>query len=163
MTAEVFVRPTRYEVTAWPGPADGVNRSHYVLYVEWRGDDLWCVTDGSYCYRRDGHNDRRILQIRYGDGRTVTLHSERPEGFTASEALRAGDEFQRANRLVAGQVNRSRLVRIGGHSVLIKVNTGPPTWWLPRADIGRNSAMFGWFRLLVAASWKRDPAVGGTA
>lgn len=55
MSAEVFVRPTRYEVTAWPGPVDGVNRSHYVLYVEWRGDDRWCVTDGVNCYRRDGH------------------------------------------------------------------------------------------------------------
>lgn len=55
MSADVFVRPTRYEVTAWPGPVDGVNRSHYMLYVEWRGADRWCVTDGSYCYRRDGH------------------------------------------------------------------------------------------------------------
>ncbi|AZF95156.1 hypothetical protein [Mycobacterium phage MKC-IRE-02] len=53
--SEVFVRPTRYEVTAWPGPVDGVNRSQFVLYVEWRGEDRWCVTDGSYCYRRDGH------------------------------------------------------------------------------------------------------------
>lgn len=31
MTApEVFTRATRYEVTAWPGPVDGVNRRHYV-------------------------------------------------------------------------------------------------------------------------------------
>lgn len=52
---EVFTRATRYEVTAWPGPVDGVNRSQYVPYVEWRGDGRWCVTDGSYCYRRDGH------------------------------------------------------------------------------------------------------------
>lgn len=52
---EVFVQPTRYEVTAWPGPRDSVNRMHYVLYVEWRGEDRWCITDGSYCYRRDGH------------------------------------------------------------------------------------------------------------
>ncbi|GAT01210.1 hypothetical protein [Mycolicibacterium fortuitum] len=53
--AEVFTRPTRFEVTAWPGPINGANRSHYVLYVEWRGDDQWCVTDGAYCYRKDGH------------------------------------------------------------------------------------------------------------
>ena len=55
MSAEVFVRPTRYEVTTWPGPIDSINRSHYVLYVEWRGDDQWCVTDGAFCYRKDGH------------------------------------------------------------------------------------------------------------
>lgn len=52
---EVFTRPTRYEVTAWPGPIDGVNRSHFVLYVEWRGNNRWCVTDGVRCYRKDGH------------------------------------------------------------------------------------------------------------
>lgn len=54
-TAEVFTRPTRFEVTAWPGTINGANRSHYVLYVEWRGGDQWCVTDGAYCYRKDGH------------------------------------------------------------------------------------------------------------
>jgi hypothetical protein len=27
----------------------------YVLYVEWRGADEWCITDGIYCYRKDGH------------------------------------------------------------------------------------------------------------
>ena len=52
---DIHTRPTRFEVTAWPGPIDGVNRSHFVLYVEWRGGDDWCVTDGIYCYRRDGH------------------------------------------------------------------------------------------------------------
>lgn len=52
---KVYQRPTCFEVTAWPGPVDGVNRSQYVLYVEWRGGDNWCVTDGSYCYRKDGH------------------------------------------------------------------------------------------------------------
>lgn len=54
---EVFVRPTRYEVTAWPGPTDAVNRSHYVLTVEWRGNDNWCVTDGFGCYRADGDRE----------------------------------------------------------------------------------------------------------
>lgn len=50
----VYVRPTHYEVTAWPGPMDGVNRSHYVLWVEWRGGDNWCVKDMFRCYRADG-------------------------------------------------------------------------------------------------------------
>lgn len=58
---EVFVRPTRYEVTAWPGPADAVNRSHYVLLVEWRGNDNCCVTDGFGCYRADGNREYEPL------------------------------------------------------------------------------------------------------
>lgn len=51
----VQVRPTRYEVTAWPGPEDSINRHNYVLYVEHRGLDRWAVTDGVHCYRKDGH------------------------------------------------------------------------------------------------------------
>lgn len=54
---EILTRPTRYEVTAWPGPVDGVNRSHYVVFVEWRGGDNWCVTDGFGCYRADGERE----------------------------------------------------------------------------------------------------------
>lgn len=52
---KVQVRPTRYEVTAWPGPEDSINRSLYILYVEYRGMNRWAVTDGAYCYRKDGH------------------------------------------------------------------------------------------------------------
>lgn len=107
-------------------------------------------------YASELSDDRRKLRIRYHDGRTVTLHSERPEGFTDSQALRAGNEFQRADRLVAGQVNRTRRVRIGRHAVLVKLNTGPPTWWLPRVEIGPNKAMLGWLQVLIAASWRRE-------
>lgn len=52
---ELVVKATRYEVTAWPGVEDSMNRSMYVLYVEHRGNDRWCVTNGAYCYRKDGH------------------------------------------------------------------------------------------------------------
>lgn len=51
----VFTRATRYEVTAWPGPRDSPNRRHYVLNVEWRGDETWCVIDDfGYCYQING-------------------------------------------------------------------------------------------------------------
>lgn len=53
----VFVRPTEYEVTAWPGPIDGVNRSHYVLHVEWRGGENWCVKDMFRCYQANGDSE----------------------------------------------------------------------------------------------------------
>lgn len=58
---EVHVRPTRYEVTAWPGPVDAVNRHHYVLHVEWRGDDNWCVKDMFDCYRSDGKTEHEPI------------------------------------------------------------------------------------------------------
>lgn len=107
-------------------------------------------------YATELSDDRKTLRIRYQDGRTVTLQSERPNGFTTSEALRAGDGFATANKLKAGQVNRARLVRVRGYVVLLKVNTGPPTWWMPRIELRRDQAMVGWFRGLLAASWKRD-------
>ena len=45
----------------WPGPVDGVNRSHYVLYVEWRGDGNWCVKDMFQCYRADGEREHEPI------------------------------------------------------------------------------------------------------
>lgn len=100
-------------------------------------------------------DDRRTLRITYRDGRRVTLQSERPDGFTNAEALRAGEEFQAAHILTAGQVNRTRLVRVCGWSVLLKLNTGPPTWWWPRIELRRDRVMVGWFQALIAASWRR--------
>jgi hypothetical protein len=107
-------------------------------------------------YATELSNDRKTLRIRYTDGRTVTLQSERPEGFTNAQALRAGEGFEAANTLTVGQVNRTRLVHIRGYSVLLKVNTGPPTWWIPRIELRKDKAMVGWFRALIAASWKRE-------
>lgn len=51
----VYVRPTRYEVTAYPGPEDSINRHLYVLTVENRGLDRWAVRYGEFVYRKDGH------------------------------------------------------------------------------------------------------------
>jgi len=51
----VRVEPTRYEVTKYP--KGGVNAHAFTLWVERRDPekDLWCITDGCFCYRKDGH------------------------------------------------------------------------------------------------------------
>lgn len=51
MKAEV--RPTAYAVSCLP--ADHPEAYLFTLKVEWRGTDRWCVTNGAYCYRKDGH------------------------------------------------------------------------------------------------------------
>jgi hypothetical protein len=56
---EVFVRPTRYEVSCLP--PDDVNAHHFTVRVEWRGDDRWCVTDGHNCLGKDGDWDYERL------------------------------------------------------------------------------------------------------
>jgi hypothetical protein len=54
MTApEVEVRPTAYAVSCLP--PEHIDAYLFTLHVEWRNKDRWCVTDGAYCYRKDGH------------------------------------------------------------------------------------------------------------
>jgi hypothetical protein len=49
-----IVRPTAYAVSCLP--PEHIDAYHFTLHVEWRGPgDRWCVTDGAYCYRKDGH------------------------------------------------------------------------------------------------------------
>lgn len=52
---EVTVEATRYEVGPACMPQDSVNRHNFCLWVERRAEGKWCVTDGAYCYRKDGH------------------------------------------------------------------------------------------------------------
>lgn len=50
---EPTVQATRYEVSLLP--EDDINRRHFTLYVEWRGDDRWAVTTGFRdCLAADG-------------------------------------------------------------------------------------------------------------
>lgn len=55
MSLPVRVEAIRYEVTNYP--EGGVNAREFTLWVEKRETGRWCVTDGSYCYRKDGHKD----------------------------------------------------------------------------------------------------------
>lgn len=50
------VEPTRFEVTQLP--QDSENAPLMTLWVERRGKDRWCVTDGCRCY--DANGDKQI-------------------------------------------------------------------------------------------------------
>lgn len=52
---EPTVEVTRYRVSCLP--AEHIDSQHFALTVERRNvnPDRWCVTDGAYCYRKDGH------------------------------------------------------------------------------------------------------------
>lgn len=52
-TPEPIVQVTRYEVSLLP--ESNINRRHFTLYVEWRGNDTWAVTNGFHeCLGTDG-------------------------------------------------------------------------------------------------------------
>ncbi|MFF4417050.1 hypothetical protein ACFYY8_31400 [Streptosporangium sp. NPDC001559] len=55
---EVFVRPTRYDVSCLP--EDDINARPYTLTVEYRGRGLWAVMDGPYAYDADGVKDYEL-------------------------------------------------------------------------------------------------------
>lgn len=74
-------------------------------------------------------SDSDIEYVRAATIETVTKHRE--SGFTTGRK----------------SVNRVRLP--GGWQVWVHVNTGPPTWWLPRVSL-RRRFMVGWLRGLVA-------------
>jgi len=49
-TSDVTVRPTVYEVCAYPG--DDINRRHFVIEVTHRGNDRWAILQGGFCLSR---------------------------------------------------------------------------------------------------------------
>ena len=52
---EPTVRTTRYEVSCLP--PDDVNAFHFTARVEYRGKDMWAVTNGWGCLGTDGEFD----------------------------------------------------------------------------------------------------------
>lgn len=51
-TPEVYAAPTRFVVSCLP--LENPRHRYFALRVEWRGGNLWCVTDGSSCVALDG-------------------------------------------------------------------------------------------------------------
>jgi hypothetical protein len=72
--------------------------------------------------------DGMDMKITAPNGQTATLRSARPGGFEPNDVVKART-FALKSGLVAGQVDRARLYRVGRRSLLVQVNTGPPTWW----------------------------------
>jgi hypothetical protein len=97
-------------------------------------------------------DDGMELSINSPSGQRATLRSARPGGFTSTD-LENARTFQLNSKMVPGQVNQARRFRLGRKAFYVHVNTGPPTWWLPRGEVTRSKLMFGWLRVLVAVSW----------
>lgn len=101
----VFTRATTVEVTAWPGPIDAVNRYLYVLRVEWRGGDTWCVTDGFGCYRADGTRESEPIPSSRDDAfisRTrFTFDDARELAERIAPTMRAGGGLTRPSMTAA--------------------------------------------------------------
>lgn len=96
--------------------------------------------------------DGREMRVTTPHGSSVMLHSARESGFTDEEIERASE--YKFPKLISGENRRSWKFRVAGKSIIAAVNTGPPTWWLPRIKVSRNEAMVGWIRGLVAVSVK---------
>lgn len=97
-------------------------------------------------------DDRMEMVISGEAGHTATMRSARREGFTDQDVANARCYPLRPN-MVDGQVNRARRFQLGNRVVYVHVNTGPPSWWLPRVRVKRREVMFGWLRGLVAFSF----------
>lgn len=100
-------------------------------------------------------DDRSVMTIRVDDIRTVTFRSRDEGGFTDKAVQLARDfDYSNAADVQPGQRRVSRLHRLFGTPVYIHINTGPPTWWLPRAEVSfrKKRFMIGWMRGLVAVA-----------
>lgn len=97
------------------------------------------------------NEDRTLLTIGFPDGREVHMRSSRPDGFRDAEIDRALSNFSNTT-MVPGEKRRARLTDLtSGWQLYSAVNTGPPTWWVPRIEISlrKKSVMVGWLRGLV--------------
>jgi hypothetical protein len=97
-------------------------------------------------------DDRMRMTISGPDGQMANLRSARPGGFN-DEDLENAKTFQLKTTLIQGQIDRTYLYPFAGKKFLLQINTGPPTWWLPRLGIKRGGVMVGWLRGLIALSW----------
>lgn len=96
--------------------------------------------------------DRRTLKVRHPAGQITTLESGQADGFTDAQVQRAA-AFPPTTHLL-GQKDVAWRRTVGTWSVLVEVNTGPPTWWVPRVSV-KDGLMVGWIRGLIAISIKR--------
>lgn len=88
-----------------------------------------------------------------GDGHRAVLHSASSKGFSP-EVIAKAEHYTFNSSMKLDQVNRARRVRWHERTYLLHFNTGSPTWWRPRVEVGSGRIMVGWLRALVALSWK---------
>jgi hypothetical protein len=94
---------------------------------------------------------------------TTTYHRDSHAGpFTDADVDQALRYSVERHQMQTGQRNRARRTTTRFGTLWTHVNTGPPTWWLPRAKREKDgTVMAGWFRLAVAARFDRPPEGGG--
>lgn len=98
--------------------------------------------------------NRMFMEIHTDDGRKITLHSAREDGFTPDDVDRAKSHDFSDSAPEPGQSSRTYVFHLRSRYVFIHVNTGPPIWWLPRAIAERMedrgmALSIGWLRILV--------------
>ena len=62
---------------------------------------------------------------------------------------------QQVPRIAAGEKRWTRAFRWRGWIAFVHLNTGPPTWWLPKIG-ARDGLMIGWLRVMVAVHIRRQ-------
>lgn len=111
----------------------------------------------TFAYEAVG-DDGYHLHVLTRDGRQLEVR----RSFEAGEFFLADVErlVGVAKRTVEpGQKNTARRYHLRSDWWLyVHVNTGPPTWWLPRVKPERYGLMVGWIRGLVAVLVKRETA-----
>jgi hypothetical protein len=71
--AEVYVRPTEYEVSVWPDGEECIDANTWKLTVQYRGRGLWAVKQGSVCLGSDGEWDWESIPSERED-EWLTIH-----------------------------------------------------------------------------------------
>lgn len=121
--------------------------------------------------RHELAEDGMALIIRYltPEGTyVVTLHRQPGTGpFTEEDvaaAIRSSCEAIESGRMQPGQRNRYYRMPTRFGTLWTYRSVGPPTWWLPKAELKPGGfVMVGWLRLCVAAKFEFDaqgPPIG---
>lgn len=97
--------------------------------------------------------DRINANVISATGERLSVKSELPGGFTDSHVAYM-ESVELRGKLSPGEKRVVRKFNVFGKPVYVHVNTGPPTWWIPRVEVNprKREIMVGWIRGLVAVS-----------
>ena len=107
--------------------------------------------------------DRTQVAIYLPDGRKVSYEAMPGQHFDDTTLELAFRNAVRASLRLQGQRNIARRIRFHQFEVFTHVNTGPPTWWLPKLQLARTldepgvTLLTGWLRAAVAVTIQRAP------
>lgn len=112
--------------------------------------------------------DRTQVTIYLPDGRRVSYEALPDRRFDDTTLELAFRNAVQASLSLQGQRNIARRFRVRQFELFTHVNTGPPTWWLPKLEITRTldqpgvTLLTGWLRAAVAVTIQRAPVDGST-